>query len=145
MVWYINHYHTYNIGNIVMKCCIQVHNQLLVHASCQCHLRVVVCHITLFVPQNEAEIDPMCYVRVADAACEAGDVGNTVKYCQEARKRGLSPGDRAIALAEGVADGSATTDEGGSVIDADSDGNLEPSQRESSGVVTLGMFLLAHR
>lgn len=78
-------------------------------------------------------------MRVADAACEAGDEGNTVKYCQEARKRGLSPGDRTIAFTEGAADGSAATDAGGGVIDADSDGNVEPPQTESSGVVTLGV------
>lgn len=97
------------------------------------------------VPQIEADIDPICYVRVADAACEAGDIANTVKYCQEARKRGHSPGDRAISLAEGAADGSATTDAGERLINDDSDGNLEPSRTESSGMMTLGMFLLAYR
>ena len=73
---------------------------------------------------------------VLDAAFKAGDRVNTVKYLEEARKRGLSPSAGALAFAE---------DAGGGVPDVDGDVNGEiegstelPSQ--SSGAATWGIL-----
>ncbi|CAM9809097.1 unnamed protein product [Ascophyllum nodosum] len=89
--------------------------------------------------EDQDEPDALCYVLVLDAAFKAGDRVNTVKYLEEARKRGLSPSAGALAFAE---------DAGGGVPDVDGDVNGEiegstelPSQSSGDEVVEDALYL----
>lgn len=73
--------------------------------------------------QPEAEL----YVFIAEACFEAGDRAGTVKYCEEAKKHGLTASEQALAFAEGegeaeeaveeAEEGMGTGDGGGGVED----------------------------
>lgn len=43
-----------------------------------------------------------CFVLVANAAFEAGDRANTAKYCEKAKKNGVSASERAMEYAAGI-------------------------------------------
>lgn len=56
-------------------------------------------------PLQKYHQSSLCYVRIANAAFEAGDRANTIKYCREAEKKGLYASEGATAFAEEGGDG----------------------------------------